>query len=680
MFARPPSPLRRWGMYIAMAAIWMLCAAQFLLYGPAQVPGRYDIRVHPDADRFGADSLSSVVHDTHRHATATAKGHSVPYPTWVHGHVVQLHWSQQSDAKIRRIVEAYKRNKIPIDVVVFDVLWWGESTNDNGSADDVYVFDSRRFAEKGRAIIDYLHMNGIRVIVWWSSLVPTRAAATYSALDRVGAFIQDSKTSKTFVGTWQHSDAAPTEGSLLDLTSPAGEKYGKDTLRYLIHDLGVDGIRNGGVDALLFSQRDGVVTHKGHMHREDYAHHYYWFTLDYGRELRGFEFATMTKGVDTYGRFVFAQYAPVDASLLQWVGEHRGNEEGFRSALMNVFHSAQLSYLNTGAVVCGTYYASAVGCSVSNLWSRWVRASAGMPALVTVAVDDVGMIPQENRDALRWAVETHHSLRPYFTSVLSALQRTHNSADTLYSRVSDHLHLAHVNTPVVFSEPELWEYFIGDALLISPAVAFDTQVNANVSSYAEYGRYPLHLYDGARYWPSRDHTLWVRIGSVVPVLADGDVLVLTLYGLPAGSVARRRVQSMTSVLDVVAMFDAATFTLTYGIRAATVIPKTKPIVLDVWGPASRACKAVVDEVSIKKVSDNPDELLSETTRAVVRGGVGATDDGVAKLALESGPRGCRVMVVVPHSVLRDHVVPTFGEEKNSDSSPESFAFSFKLSI
>eukprot|EP00759_Apiculatamorpha_spiralis_P033787 PhF_6_TR35001/c0_g1_i2/m.50901 len=205
-------------------ALWLASASQlFILYFTPSPP-----RTHVPSSRFSSGS-----HALPTHVDAVSLDQPLPYASWAHGHFIQLHWSQHNDAKIRRIVSSYITRNISVDCVIFDVMWM--------DVDHMFRFDTARFANEGKDIVGWLHNKGIRVMVWWSSLIPVTSRLYGQFFSTPGFFLIDSKIDKPLVGTWSHSDAVGIEGSLLDFSNPDVVLWVEEGFRYLLGTIGVDG-------------------------------------------------------------------------------------------------------------------------------------------------------------------------------------------------------------------------------------------------------------------------------------------------------------------------------------------------------------------------------------------------------------------------------------------------------
>jgi alpha-D-xyloside xylohydrolase len=262
------------------------------------------------------------------------------FGTWISAN----HWNCQGD--VEEAVRCLKKYRFPAAVLVLEA-WSDESTfyifngakyspfrEDSRVRYEDFDFSESRFWSNPKELIDTLHAEGIRLVLWQ---IPV-----YKKMEDGRISLQNQLDSESAVRgrlCVMNSDGTPYaipdghwfEGSLIpDFTNPAARKSWFDRREYLL-DIGVDGFKTDGGE---FIYSDDVILHDGtsgirekNRYCQDYLNAYHDF-IGKGRVL-----------------FSRAGFTGAQKTPIHWAGDHQSTNEEFKAVL-----SAGLSASVSGVV------------------------------------------------------------------------------------------------------------------------------------------------------------------------------------------------------------------------------------------------------------------------------------------------------------------------------------------
>ena len=116
---------------------------------------------------------------------------TTPWPEWVFYHLVWEGGSTQQSAL--QIVADYKQHGIPVGAINIDSPW--------ETGYETFEWDTSLFPN-AQVMIDSFHAQGLRVIVWITSMINTDVPALYHYADSMGYFMKQSAGSGSKVINW----------------------------------------------------------------------------------------------------------------------------------------------------------------------------------------------------------------------------------------------------------------------------------------------------------------------------------------------------------------------------------------------------------------------------------------------------------------------------------------------
>jgi alpha-glucosidase (family GH31 glycosyl hydrolase) len=289
-------------------------------------------------------------------------------------------------------------------------------------------------------MIDWFHSNGIRVVLWATSVLNVDTPL-YNYAKKQNYFLNDGATQK-----WWHG-----VGSWIDYTNDDAVDWWHKQMD-LVLDQGVDGFKNDGTDPYVFLFLPYAYGKKGVVSEREYAEAYYRDFLFYSR-TKNPQAITWARPCDSYGTPDCIKFAPKDVMFSGWVGDQvricplffllscfffaqlrlyinkvfdelccqRGSFEGMQGALYNYLRSAWDGYLNYGSDIGG--YLNDNGNPLGRtkeVFIRWAQLGAFSPLMENGGngehrpwmFDTAG----ETVDIYRTFVHYHVELTPYFLS------------------------------------------------------------------------------------------------------------------------------------------------------------------------------------------------------------------------------------------------------------------------
>lgn len=261
-------------------------------------------------------------------------GSPVLPPVWAFGPWMSSNnWDR--DSVVRAEVEKTNALKIPATVLVIE-QWSDEATyyifNDaeypEKSGSDSFGYEDFSFPEWGRwpdpkGLIDYLHENSLRVILWQIPIEKYLNRQSHVQKDNDERFMIDmGYCVKRADGTpYRIPEDWFKESLLMDFSNPEGKKWWFDKRRYLL-EIGVDGFKTDGGE-FVFTR--GLRFFDGRTEKEmrnlypnDYVKAYY-------------DFASEDRDALTFSR---AGYTGAQNFPAHWAGDERSTFSAFKRSLI----------------------------------------------------------------------------------------------------------------------------------------------------------------------------------------------------------------------------------------------------------------------------------------------------------------------------------------------------------
>ncbi len=474
-----------------------------------------------------------------------------PYADWVHGHWVRMA-PRASAIDVLEAVKEYQKMSVPIDVVILQ-FWEDRNSSELFEPDSVLFPDFASF-------VTYLHNLNIRVVMTVDTGL-RKGSRLFSAGLQNDFLLDKGRTIR----------CSGVEKGLVDYSNAEAVKWVHSFLLKLLK-FNIDGVKVTALDAYFLQQwpLSGVKSSKGVIDAESWGQMYYYDTFDFGREVAGFDFVSMFRPVDSFGGFQYHSFGPQDISFSGWVGDHAISVEGFREALLNVFHSANRGYISFGVSIGGSAQASPTRFLRSivehqELFLRWTQLAAFLPLMENGGQGEnhyPWALHGARSDAVlrlyRRFAHIHKELRPFFYSIASQshfeFMTKMGKIDSSWTRVVDPLSKAGF-----LSEPESWDFLVGSEIFVAPIISLESPTSSLESivslrnvTFPSFGQWIPYLYDRqhAGFYPAKATAqLSFKIGDFPVFKRRGAVLPLHVTTREAGNGATESSEATTFVID-----------------------------------------------------------------------------------------------------------------------------------
>ena len=142
-------------------------------------------------------------------------------------------------------------------------------------------------------------------------------------------------------------------------------------------NMGFDGWKCDGTDPMIFLLRPMPYSKqlKRYISYREYANQYYGTFYNYTKSKNP-DTLIMSRPVDGFNKNLFLGYSPKYVMFAGWVGDQDNTVEGFKTAMVNIIHSASRNYLNFGFDIGGYRNKRA---SLKWLFIRWVQVGSLLP-------------------------------------------------------------------------------------------------------------------------------------------------------------------------------------------------------------------------------------------------------------------------------------------------------------
>lgn len=255
-------------------------------------------------------------------------------PEWVFGPWMSSN-NWDSDEEVRKQVELTKKYDIPSTVLVIEA-WSDESTyyifNDavykENDGSHVLKYEEFKFPKWGRwpdpkNLVKYLHENGLKCILWQMPYIKYLNGLHHIQKDNDENYIIDKGyCAKNEDGTpYRMPEGWFTNGMLFDFTSEDACKWWFDKRRYLIEDIGIDGFKTDGGEAVFGDNISFSNGKTGKQMRNEYPNAYIKEYYDFVNKFNG--------GINfSRAGFTGAQKMPT-----HWAGDEKSTFSAFKRNL-----------------------------------------------------------------------------------------------------------------------------------------------------------------------------------------------------------------------------------------------------------------------------------------------------------------------------------------------------------
>jgi len=383
-------------------------------------------------------------------------GGFLPWPGWVFEHWV---WRAGADqAETIQLVDDYLARDIPVAAVVIGRPW--------ESGYNTFEFDPALFPDP-QGMVDGLHQRGVKVVLWINPVI--NGVCEGGVPDCPEKILYDEALANDYLMgdgemiPWSGCPGGvPYCGGLVDLFNPEALDWWHGIIDPVL-DLGIDGWKCDTIEP--FSLIASISPYAGPTEPWAFNDLYYQDFFDYTRRKLGSNRVIMARAIESINippalgldiEIAFP-HAGREINFAGWLGEQSPNFDGLRTALKNMYLSAQVGYLSMGPDIGG----AKDGVLPRELFVRWAQLGAMCPIMENggmaehrpwmIGGDTVEMT--ETTDIYRTYTDLHYSLIPYMQL---------NAVKAWITKTS--LTQPQENGGDIWT----WEYLLGDDILVAP--------------------------------------------------------------------------------------------------------------------------------------------------------------------------------------------------------------------
>jgi alpha-glucosidase (family GH31 glycosyl hydrolase) len=360
-------------------------------------------------------------------------------------------------ADTRAFVQGFADRNIPVGVIVLDSPW---ETHYN-----TFVVNPERYPAFP-AMVDELHADGIRVVLWITQMVNRNGVDFEPGGDTyVGPSpnYQEARDCGFFVDGGADYYWWKGIGSAIDFFDPDARGWWHRQQDPL-YDAGIDGWKLDFGDEYVAGPM--VETDAGSVPRQVYSEAYYADFYAYGASRRGRDdFVTMVRPYDRSYGFPGRNFARPEHTPVGWVGDNRRDWLGLADALDHLFRSADAGYAVIGSDIGGYLDKDdedLAGPTIpfdTLVFARWTALGALNPFMQLHGRANITpwTVPDhvaETVDLYRYWSWLHDELVPFWYSLAEA---AHAGGATPMRPIGD-----------LASWAGDYRYMLGDALLVAP--------------------------------------------------------------------------------------------------------------------------------------------------------------------------------------------------------------------
>jgi len=414
----------------------------------------------------------------------------LPYPRWVHEHMVwEHHGTQQSTMDF---VEGFTSRGIPVGIVDVEPPW--------ATAKNTYVPDMKLYPDMP-GMINHFHRQGIKVILWTTCMLNEDADTFQYAKDK-GYLVSGGKTVKWWSGV----------GAFLDYSNPEAVEWWHRQMDIVL-DMGADGWKVDGAEPYILLQIPSWGK-KGPLSWARYKKMVYDDFYYYTREKtngKGVAWARPTDDVIAWGLPI--TFMDRDINFMGWVGDQDNDWAGLRGALNNMFTSSLFNYVSYGSDI-GGFRSSPAKPDPEDVFIRWAQLGAFCPIMENGGGGEHRPWMYDERrgdggtyvtDIYRNFTVLHHELIPYISSQVA----------WSYQR----------RQPTVRPATGYYQYLLGDDIFVSPIV---NEGNGRTIVFPP-GEW-IYMFDESETYsgikkltfPLNEFPAFIRRGAIIPMEGMGD--------------------------------------------------------------------------------------------------------------------------------------------------------------
>ncbi len=411
-------------------------------------------------------------------------------PYWAFGHWV---WEDERNTEeaVMELTDSYLKHNIPVGAVIIDSPWMTQYNS--------FEWDTTRYPNSP-GMIDQLHQKGIRVLDFYTGCLNSSSYSgskenckTYDFAVENNFCVNENRESEWFKGPGVH----------VDMTNPAAKEWWHSQIGTL-HQMHLDGAK---IDFGFAWFGDSIQTSLGKLSRREFGFQYYGDAFDYHASQNP-EFVAMTYAWSGLGLMGFPSKSHVN-----WVGDFRGDWQGIKDQLKNIYRSANYGFSGIACEIGGYWEAP----SNKEQFIRYTQLSSLCPIMINGgAFGAFGHhLPwnhdQETVNIYRRYVALHNELSPYLFSV---------AVD------------AHLNNSTIINNPEIGNqsHLLGNQLFVK--VIADS-VSITKIEFPGQGKWIDFWDDDEKYsggsvlikqYRFSEYPLFIKSGAILPLHVKNNLL------------------------------------------------------------------------------------------------------------------------------------------------------------